>query len=202
MRTDAASAPYAPNEILDHAPPRRAFAPLTIRGQSPTRSAATTRVPASPISSKPARIAIMPRPSNTSISVPSRSRFAPSADPELARHPTPFSIQTRTSACSVLAASSRAVFRTIPATARITIATAMEGVKPGFPIDLARVAPAPGATPVWLFCPPKPFSRLPKLTVSSGTSVIERRLLPLLSTIQILETPSGNGLHCFSARCC
>lgn len=71
--------------------------------------------------------------------------------------------------------------------ARITIATAMEGVKPA-PIDLARVAPAPGATPVWLFSAETVFEA-PKLTVSSGTSAIERRLPPFLSTIQILETP-------------
>ena len=73
------------------------------------------------------------------------------------------------------------------AAARITIATAMEGVKPA-PIDLARVAPAPGATPVWLFSAETVFEA-PKLTVSSATSAIERRLPPFLSTIQILETP-------------
>jgi MscS family membrane protein len=71
--------------------------------------------------------------------------------------------------------------------ARLHISTAMEGGKP-VTVDLAHVAPSPGAAPVWLFSAETVFDA-PKMSVSSETSAIARRLPPFLSTIQVLETP-------------
>jgi MscS family membrane protein len=70
---------------------------------------------------------------------------------------------------------------------RLHIATAMEAGKPVM-VDLAPVAPSPGATPIWLFSAETVYDA-PKLSVSRATSAIERWLPPFFSTIQILETP-------------
>jgi MscS family membrane protein len=71
--------------------------------------------------------------------------------------------------------------------ASVHIANATESGKP-VTVDLARVAPSPGATPVWLFSAETVFDA-PRLSVSSATSAIGSRLPPFLSTIQILDTP-------------
>jgi MscS family membrane protein len=71
--------------------------------------------------------------------------------------------------------------------ARIHIASAMEGAKP-VTVDLARVAPSPGAAPVWLFAAETVFDA-PRMSTSSAASGIARRLPPFLSTVQIAETP-------------
>jgi len=63
----------------------------------------------------------------------------------------------------------------------------MEAGKP-VTVDLSRVAPSPGAAPVWLFSAETVYDA-PKLSVSRATSAIERWLPPFFSTIQILETP-------------
>ena len=70
---------------------------------------------------------------------------------------------------------------------RLHVAAAMEAGKP-VTVDLARVPPSPGATPVWLFSAETVYDA-PKLSVSQATSAIERWLPPFFSTVQILETP-------------
>jgi MscS family membrane protein len=71
--------------------------------------------------------------------------------------------------------------------AREHIAAAVKAGKP-VSIDLARITPAPGATPIWLVAADTVAS-LPSLTLPSSSSAIERSLPPFFTNVQILETP-------------
>ena len=74
-----------------------------------------------------------------------------------------------------------------PEPGREHTATVKEGPK-SFTLDLARVTPSPGATPVWLFASDTVLE-LPKLTLSPTSTAIARWLPPFFSNIQILDTP-------------